>query len=118
MTNATPKSYEDEFFRWFATWLKDKGYQFSRCGFKTGKGFGARHEIDLTTGFWKEPTYSASKPPRWLYQIEPAASGVARDPSRRCVEPRRNQCVAGRQGGCGIPPGASRPARSERLPAK
>ena len=31
MTNATPKSYEDEFFRWFATWLKDKGYQFSRC---------------------------------------------------------------------------------------
>ena len=70
MTDDTPKIYEDDFFLWFANWLKDKGLQFSRCGFKTRQGLGARHEIDLTTGFWKEPTYSASKPPRWLYQIE------------------------------------------------
>ena len=82
MTNATTKIYEDEFFRWFATLLRDKGLQFSKCGFKTGKGLGARHEIDLTTGFWKQPTYSASKPPRWLYQIEPATSGV------RAVRPK------------------------------
>ena len=82
MTNATPKIYEDEFFRWFATWLKDKGLQFSKCGFKNRQGLGGQHEIDLTTGFWKRPTYSASKPPRWLYQIEPAASEV------RAVRPK------------------------------
>ena len=70
MTNDTPKIYEQDFFLWFSTWLKDKGLQFSKCGFKTGKGLGSRHEIDLTTGFWKEPTYSTTKPPRWLYQIE------------------------------------------------
>ena len=76
MASASPKIYEDEFYRWFATWLRDKGLQFSKCGFKTGRGLGVRHEIDLTTGFWKEPSYSASKPPRWLYQIEPKTSGV------------------------------------------
>ena len=82
MTNDTPKIYADDFFRWFANWLKDKGLQFSRCGFKTGKRLGARHEIDLTTGFWKEPTYSGNKPPRWLYQIETISGGV------RAVTPR------------------------------
>ena len=51
MTNDTPKIYEHDFFLWFASWLKDKGLQFSRCGFKTGNGLGSRHEIDLTTGF-------------------------------------------------------------------
>ena len=76
MTNDTSKIYEPDFFRWFANWLKDKGLQFSRCGSKTGKGFGVRHEIDLTKGFWKEPTYSANKPPRWLYQIQTVSSGV------------------------------------------
>ena len=76
MTNDTPKIYENEFFLWFANWLKDKGLQFSKCGFKTGNGLGSRHEIDLTTGFWKEPAYSCTKPPRWLYQIETEADGV------------------------------------------
>ena len=65
------KIYKDDFFRWFKDHLKDKGLQFSRCGFKTGDSLGARHEIDLQTGFWREPNYSANKPPRWLYQIEP-----------------------------------------------
>ena len=76
MTNDTPKIYEQDFFLWFSTWLKDKGLQFSKCGFKTGKGLGTRHEIDLTTGFWKEPSYSGTKPPRWLYQIEIEEDGV------------------------------------------
>ena len=76
MTNGTPKIYEQDFFLWFSTWLKDKGLQFSKCGFKTGKGLGTRHEIDLTTGFWKEPSYSGTKPPRWLYQIEIEEDGV------------------------------------------
>ena len=76
MTNDTPKIYEQDFFLWFSTWLKDKGLQFSKCGFKTGKGLGARHEIDLITGFWREPSYSGTKPPRWLYQIEIEEDGV------------------------------------------
>ena len=73
----TPTIYADDFFRWFATWLKDKGLQFSKCGFKTGKGFGVRHGIDLTAGFWKEPKYSSNKPPRWLYQIHIESGGMS-----------------------------------------
>ncbi len=63
--------YEADFFRWFKDRLKDKGLQFSQCGFKLGDSLGSRHDIDLQTGFWKEPSYSANKPSRWLYQIEP-----------------------------------------------
>ena len=69
------KIYEVDFFRWFKDRLKDKGLQFSQCGFKLGQGLGSRHDINLQTGFWKEPNYSANKPPRWLYQIEPAGAG-------------------------------------------
>ena len=76
MTASPPKTYVSDFFLWFADRLKDKGLQFSRCGFKTGEGLGSRHEIDLTTGYWKEPTYSANKPPRWLYHVEPMLGGV------------------------------------------
>ena len=58
------KIYEVDFFRWFKDRLKDKGLQFSQCGFKLGQGLGSRHDINLETGFWKEPNYSANKPPR------------------------------------------------------
>ena len=68
-------TYENDFFRWFKDRLKDKGLQFSQCGFKLKEGLGSRHEIDLSNGYWKEPTYSANKPPRWLYQIEPRGAG-------------------------------------------
>lgn len=89
MTSDTPRSYEDEFFRWFATWLKDKGLQFSRCGFKTREGLGSRHEIDSATGFWSEPTYSANKPPRWLYQIQPRTGGA------RAINPKKGMLNLG-----------------------
>ena len=69
------KIYEVDFFRWFKNELKDKGLQFSQCGFKLGHSLGSRHDIDLQTGFWKEPSYSANKPSRWLYQIEPDGAG-------------------------------------------
>ena len=65
------KIYTDDFFRWFKDRLKDKGLQFSQCGFKLKNSLGSRHKIDLATGFWREPNYSANKPPRWLYHIEP-----------------------------------------------
>lgn len=64
------KIYEADFFRWFKDYLKNKGLQFSRSGFKLGDSLGSRHDIDLVSGFWKEPSYSANKPSRWLYQIE------------------------------------------------
>ena len=82
MADNAQKIYVSDFFLWFADRLRDKGLQFSKCGFKTGKGFGSRHDIDLSSGYWKEPTYSANKPPRWLYQIEPEVDGV------RAVNPR------------------------------
>ena len=69
------KIYEVDFFRWFKDHLKDKGLQFSRSGFKLGDSLGSRHDIDLASGFWKEPSYSANKPSRWLYQIEPDGTG-------------------------------------------
>ncbi|MEO1948780.1 AAA family ATPase [Thioclava sp.] len=69
------KIYEIDFFRWFKDRLKDKGLQFSQCGFKLGQSLGSRHDISLQTGFWMEPTYSANKPSRWLYQIEPDGAG-------------------------------------------
>jgi len=66
---ASGSNFESEFFTWLRIFLKDKELQFSQCGFKNRDGLGARHEIDLGSGYWKEPNYSASKPPRWLYRI-------------------------------------------------
>lgn len=74
MANGT-KIYSDDFFRWFKTFLDDKGLQLSQSGFKLKAGLGSRHDINLQTGFWKEPNYSRAKPPRWLYHIEPDGTG-------------------------------------------
>lgn len=76
MPDDAPKIFEHDFFRWFKNFLKDKGLQFSQCGFKTGEGLGSRHDIDLKVGYWKEPNYSANKAPRWLYQIVPGPGGL------------------------------------------
>lgn len=70
------QNLEGQFFTWLKTFLKDKGLQFSRCGFKTGDGLGERHEFDLAAGYWKEPNYSANKPPRWIYRIVPEPVGL------------------------------------------
>ena len=76
MTVKSNGNFEFEFFTWLKTFLNDKGLQFSRCGFKTGDGLGARHEFDLTAGYWKEPNYTANKPPRWLYRVIPGPNGI------------------------------------------
>lgn len=57
------------FYRWFDTFLKDRGLQFSRCGFKLGDGLGRGHDIDPESGYWQRPSYSRNKPPRWLYKV-------------------------------------------------
>jgi hypothetical protein len=76
MTMKNNGNLEVEFFTWLKTFLNDKGLQFSQCGFKTGDGLGARHDLDLVSGYWKEPNYSANKPPRWLYRIIPELGGL------------------------------------------
>ena len=70
MPDSGLTDHVDGLYRWFHTFLKDRGLQFSRCGFKLGDGLGSGHEIDLTTGFWARPSYSRNKPPRWLYNAE------------------------------------------------
>lgn len=71
MTQTSENNFEREFFAWLKTFLKDKGMQFTQCGFKNKDSLGSRHEFDLVEGYWKEPSYSVTKPPRWLYRIIP-----------------------------------------------
>jgi len=46
--------------------LKARNLQLSRSGFKTGWG---KNSIDAASGFWSDPNYSRSKPPKWLVHI-------------------------------------------------
>lgn len=80
MANGT-KTYEVDFLRWLKDRLKDKGLQPTFCGSQTTVAPGENHEIDLTTGFWARPSYSRSKPPRVLYQID--ATGMVLKPLRK-----------------------------------
>ena len=79
------QNFEGQFFTWLKTFLKDKGLQFSRCGFKTGDGLGERHEFDLAAGYWKEPNYSANKPPHWIYRIVLGSRLIDRQSQNRTV---------------------------------
>ena len=63
------------FYSWLSTFLKDRGLQFSKSGFKGGANIG-NHVISDATGFWGDVPYSSGKPPRWLFQID-FASGAA-----------------------------------------
>lgn len=69
MASKDVQNLEGQFFAWLKTLLTDKGLQFSKCGFKLGNKLGSSHEFDLASGYWKEPSYSANKPPRWIYRI-------------------------------------------------
>lgn len=57
-----------KFYSWLSTFLKDRGLQFSKSGFKGGANIG-NHVISEATGFWEDVPYSSGKPPRWLFQI-------------------------------------------------
>jgi len=75
------KTYEADFFRWINNFLRDNGYKLSKCGFKNRDSL-RNHEIDFSKGFWKNASYSLSKPIRWLYHIIPDEDGwVAVDPA-------------------------------------
>ena len=76
MNQVTIESFEDEFYKWLRIFLKDKGLQFTQCGFKLGDALGSGHEIDLSSGNWEKPGYSSNKPPRWLYHLEFQAEDV------------------------------------------
>ncbi|WP_439613287.1 AAA family ATPase [Reyranella sp.] len=58
-----------KFYSWLNTFLKDRGLQFSKSGFKAGADIG-NHVIDEGTGYWKNISYSSGKPPRWLFEID------------------------------------------------
>jgi 5-methylcytosine-specific restriction protein B len=69
------------FYSWLSTFLKDRGLQYSKSGFKGGANIG-NHVIDEETGFWQNVQYSSGKPPRWLFQVEfPGGGAVAHTPS-------------------------------------
>ena len=80
--------FQQRFFSWFSTFLKDKGLQFTRCGskytFEEGK-----HTIDLETGGWELGSYSSNKPPRWLYHVESIEDGLC------ATAPVEGSCVIG-----------------------
>ncbi len=68
-------------FSWLNTFLRDLNLQFSRSGFKGGTNIG-NHVVDEATGFWGNPQYSGTKPPRWLMHVDVSAGGaVARLPA-------------------------------------
>lgn len=56
-------------FSWLNTFLKDQGLQFSQSGFKNGNSIG-NHVVDVATGYWGNPQYSGSKPPRFLFNVD------------------------------------------------
>lgn len=60
------------FYSWLKTYLKDRGLQIAQSGFKGRSDIG-KHGVDEATGFWSNPTYSSSKPPRWLFNIDATA---------------------------------------------
>ncbi len=64
------------FFNWFSIYLKDRGLQFTKSGFKGGNDIG-KHRIDLHSGFWENPPYSTSKPQRWIFHINSDTGSIS-----------------------------------------
>lgn len=57
-------------FGWLNLFLRDqRNLQFTQSGFKNGNNMG-NHGISDDTGYWSNPNYSRSKPPRFLFQID------------------------------------------------
>ncbi|MFN3521330.1 MAG: AAA family ATPase [Phenylobacterium sp.] len=78
---ATGIENRQSVFSWFNLFLRDSNLQFTQSGFKGGDSLG-KHAVDETTGFWQNPQYSGSKPPRVLFQIDvTSAPPVARLPN-------------------------------------
>ena len=69
MANGT-NSYEGEFLGWLKNFLESHKFTFAKSGSKTEIGSGKKHDIDTSTGYWKNPNHSRNIPPRWLYQLE------------------------------------------------
>lgn len=57
------------FYSWLSNFLKDRGLQFTKSGFKAGVGLGS-HALDDATGFWQNVQHSGGKPPRWIFHLE------------------------------------------------
>jgi 5-methylcytosine-specific restriction protein B len=68
-------SNKDQFYSWLQTELKDKGWQIARSGAKVND-LTDKHRINTSTGFWQDPNYSGSKPPRWVVQFKVDSGNV------------------------------------------
>jgi hypothetical protein len=65
----------DQFNSWLQTLLRDRNWQFARSGMKLAK-LNDKQQINTSTGYWDDPTFNASKPPRWIINFETAVSPV------------------------------------------
>lgn len=74
MANGT-NSYEGEFLGWLKNFLESYELTFAQSGSKTKIGSGMKHDIDTSTGYWRNPNHSRNIPPRWIYQIKYASEG-------------------------------------------
>lgn len=66
---ATGVENRQAVFGWLNLFLRDQNLQFTQSGFKGGDNL-AKHAVDAATGYWQNPQYSGSKPPRLLFQID------------------------------------------------
>lgn len=65
----------DQFSGWLANLLKDKGWLYSRSGHKIAT-LNDKQQISTETGYWANPNYNASKPPRWIINFDASARPV------------------------------------------
>lgn len=75
MPGASSSRELTTFFSWLTIFLKNRDFQFTKCGFKGGDDLG-NHEIDLNAGFWSKPSYSTSKPLRWIFHVSKTDDGT------------------------------------------
>ena len=69
MANGT-NSHEGEFLAWLKNFLQGSGnLTVAQSGSKIEFNSSNKHDIDTSTGYWRNPNHSRNIPPRWIYQI-------------------------------------------------
>jgi len=59
----------DAFYGWLNIFLRDRGGNLAKSGFKFGSDL-KNHVINTATGFWGDVAYSAGKPLRWIFHVD------------------------------------------------
>lgn len=69
MANGT-NNHEGEFLAWLKNFLQESGnLTVAKSGSKIKFNSSNKHDIDTSTGYWRNPNHSRNIPPRWIYQI-------------------------------------------------